>query len=151
MAVGRAHGIAIAFEHNEPAVGLVASSDACRRLLKAVPGLRFVWDINHTPIEDISAFRALIDDMIVVHASDTPLPKLNHHLPLGQGNVDFESHLVSLKNHGFQGTIVLEIGGLPVSGGVGKDTDEALSESLRILRQAINGYNSSIKSENFCG
>jgi sugar phosphate isomerase/epimerase len=67
--------------------------------------------------------------MTLVHVSDTPLPETNHHLPLGRGNVDFAPLQV------FDDVpLVLEIGGLPHSGGPGLDTDDALRDSLARLR-----------------
>ena len=56
----------------------------------------------------------------LVHVSDTPLPETNHHLPLGRGSVDFAVL------RGLDVPLILEIGGLPISGGYGLDTDEAL-------------------------
>jgi hypothetical protein len=61
--------------------------------------------------------------------SDTPLPETNHHLPLGRGTVDF-SVLEQIEDVPF----ILEIGGLPHSGGPGLDTNEALLDSLARLR-----------------
>jgi hypothetical protein len=65
-----------------------------------------------------------------VHVSDTPLPETNHHLPLGRGNVD----LTPLRTFD-DVPLILEIGGLPHSGGPGLDTDDALRDSLERLRQ----------------
>jgi len=72
--------------------------------------------------------------MSMLHVSDTPLPEVNYHVPLGQGNIDYEAICQSLYDGGFAGPAILEIGGLPRSGGYGKDTDEALAESLQILK-----------------
>src|SRR5581483_10808043 len=55
-------------------------------LLEAVPGLGFVWDVNHTPAEHVERFLALRERFTLVHVSDTPLPETNHHLPLGRGS-----------------------------------------------------------------
>ena len=65
--------------------------------------------------------------MSLVHVSDTPLPETNHHLPLGRGSVDVA--VVS----GLDVPLILEIGGLPVSGGPGLDTDDVLLDSRRRL------------------
>ena len=62
------------------------------------------------------------------------LPTLNHHLPIGQGNVDFAYIFKELDRRDFHGPGILEIGGLPKSGGYGRDTDEALQDSLVRLR-----------------
>jgi L-ribulose-5-phosphate 3-epimerase len=42
-----------------------------------------------------------------------------------------------LLDQGFDGIGILEIGGLPKSGGFGRDTDEALIDSLKKLSTAI--------------
>jgi hypothetical protein len=40
-----------------------------------------------------------------------------------------------LFNGGFHGPAILEIGGLPKSGGYGRDTDQALADSLQRLHE----------------
>jgi sugar phosphate isomerase/epimerase len=92
-------------------------------VLEAVPGLHLVWDVNHTVPELVQPLLALAPRFSLVHASDTPLPDTNHHLPLGRGSVDLKP-LAELDV-----PLVLEIGGLPFSGGYGLDTDEALVAS----------------------
>ena len=58
-----------------------------------------------------------------MHASDTPLPVTNYHLPIGRGTVDFSVL------EGVEVPVILEIGGLPASGGPGFDTDDELRSS----------------------
>ena len=110
-------------EHNAPAHHLLVTPAAVGGLLAALPGLRFVWDVNHTRPADLAAFLAFTDRLSLVHVSDTPLPETNHHLPLGRGRVD----LTPLRD--LEVPLILEIGGLPFSGGYGLDTDEALIDS----------------------
>lgn len=131
--LAKAEGFIFGFEHNEPRLSLFAEPEYCATVLEAVPELGFVWDINHTTPEQLAGYQALIPRMSMLHISDTPLPEVNHHLPLGQGNIDYVSICQALKEGGFKGPAILEIGGLPKSGGYGKDTDEALTESLKIL------------------
>jgi sugar phosphate isomerase/epimerase len=123
-------GLTFGVEHNAPAQRLLTSPDAVRGLLEALPELHLVWDVNHTHPSDLEAFTALTDRLSLVHVSDTPLPETNHHLPLGRGSVDFGVL------RGLDVPLILEIGGLPISGGYGLDTDEALLESKRCLTQA---------------
>jgi L-ribulose-5-phosphate 3-epimerase len=87
-----------------------------------------VWDANHTGADDVDRFLALRERITLVHVSDTPLPETNHHLPLGRGTVDFAPVRT------FDVPLILEVGGLPHSGGPGLDTDEALRESFARLR-----------------
>jgi sugar phosphate isomerase/epimerase len=123
-------GLIFGVEHNAPGHRLLVGIDEIERLLEEVPGLGLIWDINHTPAEDVPRFLALRERFTLVHVSDTPLPETNHHLPLGRGNVDLSVL------HGIDDIpLVLEIGGLPHSGGPGLDTDDALSESLAALRR----------------
>ena len=122
-------GLILAVEHNAPGHRLLVEPDEVEALLEAVPGLGFVWDVNHTPTGHLDRFLALRERITLVHVSDTPLPETNHHLPLGRGNVDLEP-VRSFADV----PLVLEIGGLPHSGGPGLDTDDALRDSLAVLR-----------------
>ncbi|HEX3807634.1 MAG TPA: TIM barrel protein [Gaiellaceae bacterium] len=123
-------GLLFAAEHNAPGHRLLVGIDEVERLVDAVPGLGLVWDINHTRADEVERFLALRERFTLVHVSDTPLPETNHHLPLGRGNVDFSV----LRD--VDVPLVLEIGGLPHSGGPGLDTDDALLNSLAALRDA---------------
>jgi L-ribulose-5-phosphate 3-epimerase len=58
-------------------------------------------------------------------------------LPLGLGTVDFTTYCRALLARGFHGPAILEIGGLPVSGGYGRDTDAALIDSRARLHAAL--------------
>jgi L-ribulose-5-phosphate 3-epimerase len=121
-------GLILGCEHNAPGHRLLVEPDEVEALLDAVPALGFVWDINHTLPEHAARFLALRERFTLVHVSDTPLPETNHHLPLGRGNVDF-TVLV-----GIDVPLILEVGGLPISGGPGLDTDDVLLDSLAKLR-----------------
>jgi sugar phosphate isomerase/epimerase len=79
--------------------------------------------------------------MIALHIADTPLPAVNQHLPLGLGKIDFADTFAALLTRGFRGPATLEIGGLPHSGGYGRDTDEALIDSLQRCWKAIGTTN----------
>lgn len=130
------HGFKFGFEHNEARIGLFASPEACVSLLDEVPDLALVWDINHGNADQQAAFEALIPRMSMLHVSDTPLPEVNYHWPLGLGNFDFPKLCKALQTKGFSGPAILEIGGLPKSGGYGQDTNEALINSLHYLKEA---------------
>ncbi len=132
--IAKQHEFRFAFEPNERRIGLFSSPALCKATLDAVPGLGLVWDINHTSVEDFTAFEELIPNMIMLHVSDTPLPDVNYHWPLGKGNLDYLALCETLRRNGFDGPAILEIGGLVKSGGYGQDTNEALIESLNYLR-----------------
>lgn len=137
VALADAHGFRFGLEHNEPDIPLFASAAACAQALDAVPGLGLVWDLNHTTPDQLDAFLALAPRMSLLHVSDTPLPEVNHHLPIGMGAIDFAAYFAALDARGYHGPAILEIGGIPKSGGFGRDTDAALRDSLARLAEAL--------------
>ncbi|MBC8078510.1 MAG: TIM barrel protein [Chloroflexales bacterium] len=137
VGLGQQHGFRFGFEHNEPALQPFGEPHTCAAMLAAVPGLGLVFDCNHAPLAQADAFLALAARTTMLHIADTPLPTLNAHLPLGMGNVPLARYLRALIAGGFSGPAILEIGGLPASGGFGRDTDDALIDSAARLRDAI--------------
>jgi sugar phosphate isomerase/epimerase len=137
VALAETHGFRFGVEHNEPALKLFATPESCAALLDRVPGLGFVWDLNHTTPDTLAKFLDLTSRMTTLHVADTPLPEPNHHLPVGMGTIDFAAYFRELLARGFAGPAILEIGGLPKSGGYGRDTDAALIDSGMQLRAAI--------------
>jgi L-ribulose-5-phosphate 3-epimerase len=140
--IAQVSGFHFGIEHNEPEQKLFNNPQACANVLEAIQGLGFVWDFNHTAKPQIDDYKKLISRMTMLHVSDSPLPETNYHLPLGLGNIDFSNYLCDLIAQGFEGSAILEIGGLPKSGGYNRDTDEALTTSkdhLHILIQSCNG------------
>ena len=131
LLIAEREGLVFGVEHNAPGHRLLVTPEAVGAVLDALPGLHFVWDVNHTHPDMLEAFLAFRPRLSLVHLSDTPLPETNHHLPLGRGTVD-----VSLVRD-LDVPVVLEIGGLPISGGYGLDTDEALFESRARLLAAL--------------
>ncbi|MGN6796993.1 MAG: sugar phosphate isomerase/epimerase family protein [Gaiellaceae bacterium] len=128
LGVAQDAGLILGVEHNAPGHRLLVDPGDVEALLEAVPGLGLVWDVNHTGADDIERFLALRERITLVHVSDTPLPETNHHLPLGRGSVDFAPVRT------FEDVpLILEIGGLPHSGGPGLDTDDALRDSFARL------------------
>jgi sugar phosphate isomerase/epimerase len=123
-------GLILGVEHNAPGHRLLTEPGEVEALLEHLPALGFVWDTNHTLPEHRERFLALRERFTLVHVSDTPLPETNHHLPLGRGSVD----LAPLGQ--LDVPLILEIGGLPISGGYGLDSDVALLDSLARLRRA---------------
>lgn len=136
-AIGNEHGFRFAIEHNESAVRPFNTPERMATLLEAVPGLGMVWDLNHAALEQVEGYLALSPRISMLHVGDTPLPEVNHHLPLGLGTIDFRFYMGELVRRGFAGPAILEIGGLPRSGGYGRDTDEALVRSRDVLQAAI--------------
>jgi L-ribulose-5-phosphate 3-epimerase len=130
-------GVSLSLEHNEPRLALFSDPERCAALLEAVDGLGLVWDVNHTAPDRLPQFAALAPRMRLVHVSDTPLPQLNGHQPIGGGSLDLDGYLGAVLEQGYRGPLVLEIGGHPLAGGFGRDTDEALVDSLRRVRGSL--------------
>ena len=141
VALARQAGFILGLEHNEPDLLLFGTPEQCVAALVAAPGLHFVWDLNHTTTEHLPGFLELTPYMSMLHVSDTPLPEVNYHLPLGQGNIDFVTYFAELQQRGFTGPAILEIGGQPKSGGFGRDTDEALLDSHQRLTALLDATN----------
>ena len=137
VALAVSHGFRFGFEHNEPSIPLFATPARCASMLEKVENLGFVWDFNHTIPAHLDGFLQLTPRMTMLHVSDTPLPIVNYHLPLGKGSLDFARYCLELRQRGFLGPAILEIGGLPQSGGYGQDTDAALLLSRERLAAAI--------------
>lgn len=135
--IGKEWGFRFGIEHNERVVGLFSTPAACARILNTLPQLAFVWDINHTHPDDYAGFAALLPSVSMLHIGDTRLPETNEHLPLGMGTIDFAHFGATLREGNFHGPAILEIGGLPKSGGFGRDTDDALIHSRQILQTAL--------------
>ncbi|MGB4869959.1 MAG: TIM barrel protein [Candidatus Promineifilaceae bacterium] len=137
VALAKTHGFLFGFEHNAFDAPIFHHPESCRKALTAVPNLGFVWDFNHTRPEEFAAFAALASRFSLLHISDTVWPDVNHHLPLGQGSLDLKGFCRAVLAGGFRGPAILEIGGLPKSGGYGRDTDDALHESRQHLVTAV--------------
>jgi sugar phosphate isomerase/epimerase len=134
------HGFQFGLEHNAPGVptnNLFDVPERIRYALSQVPGLKFVWDFNHTHPDHLAEIQMLAGQVSMLHVSDMPLSYVHHHLPVGKGSIDFASNCRVLRLAEFSGPAILEIGGTPWSGGLGQDTDEALVDSLHRFRHAI--------------
>lgn len=137
VALAQRYGFRLGLEHNEPDLLLFGTPEKCVAALNATPGLHFVWDLNHTTVTHLPGFLALTPRMSMLHVSDTLLPEVNYHFPIGEGNIDFAAYFSALRQRGFSGPAILEIGGQPKSGGFGRDTDEALLTSQQRLAKVL--------------
>jgi len=132
--VSKDAGFIFGLEHNEPELMMFATPEKCKKALAEVEGLGFIWDFNHTPNEYLADYISLAKHMSMLHVSDTPLPETNYHLPIGMGNINFKEYFKKIIASGYKPSpVILEVGGLPKSGGYGRDTDIALIESLQKL------------------
>ena len=134
VAIAQQHDFQFGLEHNGTDIPPFNRPESCRQVIAAVPGLGFVWDFNHFVADELDVYQPLVPRMQMLHISDAPAGETNHHLPLGQGDIDAAAYCRALHKGGFSGPAILEIGGTKKSGGFGKDTDEALLDSARRLR-----------------
>jgi sugar phosphate isomerase/epimerase len=102
----------------EPRVGeMVCNTDAILRLMDWVDDDNFgaVFDTGHLNAQkEILALSVekLGKRIFYVHLSDND-GKVNEHLGLGKGNIDFEEIIKGLLKHNFTGVIGLDIGRIP--------------------------------------
>jgi sugar phosphate isomerase/epimerase len=102
----------------EPRVGeMVCNTDAILRLMDWVEddNLGAVFDTGHLNAQkEILALSVekLGKRIFYVHLSDND-GKVNEHLGLGKGNIDFEEIIKGLLKHNFKGVIGLDIGRIP--------------------------------------
>ena len=142
VALAQRYGFRLGLEHNEPDLLLFGTPAKCAAALAATPGLHFVWDLNHTTAAHLPGFLALTPRMSMLHVSDTLLPEVNYHFPIGEGSIDFAAYFAALQQRGFSGPAILEIGGQPKSGGFGRDTDDALRTSQQRLAAVLSAITS---------
>jgi sugar phosphate isomerase/epimerase len=102
----------------EPRVGEnVSNTDAMLRLFDAIPDRNFgaVLDTGHQNAQKEIlplSVEKLGDRIFYVHVSDND-GRTNHHLPLGQGTIDWEGVFLTLKKHKFEGYVAVDLGHIP--------------------------------------
>jgi sugar phosphate isomerase/epimerase len=102
----------------EPRVGEnVSNTDAMLRLFDAIPDRNFgaVLDTGHQNAQKEIlplSVEKLGDRIFYVHVSDND-GRTNHHLPLGQGTIDWEGVFLTLKKHKFEGYVAIDLGHIP--------------------------------------
>ena len=106
--------------------GMFSNPKYIGELLK-IKGLKFHYDAAHAHIENteyllIEKFGKCIEH---VHFSDNK-GKMDEHLPIGKGNINWKKVIKMLKDNGYDGTVSLEI----FSGG-----KKGRTESMKKLRE----------------
>ncbi len=102
----------------EPRVGEnVSNTDAMLRLFDAIPDRNFgaVLDTGHQNAQKEIlplSVEKLGDRIFYVHVSDND-GRTNHHLPLGQGTIDWEGVFLTVKKHKFDGYVAIDLGYIP--------------------------------------
>ncbi len=93
-----------------PRTCLGNTSDDVLRLISANDKLRVCFDTNHLLSEDnINFMKKVGDKIITVHISDYDLVNERHWLP-GEGRLDWKRMLATLKEIGYSGVWMYEIG-----------------------------------------
>lgn len=123
----------------EPRVGeTISNTDALLRLMDYVKSDNFgaVLDTGHLnaqkEILPLSAEK-LGNRIFYLHVSDND-GKVNEHLPLGKGNIDWEGIFLALKKHNYQGYVAIDIGNVP-------DIEKAYIESKKFLEDLAQRLN----------
>lgn len=103
------NGAVVAVE-DLPRTCLGRNSDEILELISGHPALRVCFDTNHLLSEDILAFiRKVGNKIVTLHVSDYDFINERHWLP-GEGDIDWQAVLAALKEVGYQGPWLYEIG-----------------------------------------
>lgn len=86
-------------------------------IFEAVPDAGFHLDIGHANLNlgreesnrSTELLKAFGDRLAHVHVSDNRGGAADLHLPLGAGSIDWKGHVRLLKEHGYDGTVTLEV------------------------------------------
>ncbi len=119
----------------EPRVGeMIANTDSALRLLDHVnsDNLGIVLDTGHLHAQKEIlplSVEKLGKKIYYLHVSDND-GKVNEHLGLGKGNIDWEGVFLALKKHSFNGYVGLDIGNVD-------DLDREVMESKRFLEELL--------------
>ncbi|MGC8717630.1 MAG: sugar phosphate isomerase/epimerase family protein [bacterium] len=115
----------------EPRVGeIISNTDALLRLMDHVKSDNFgaVLDTGHQNAQKEIlplSVEKLRNRIFYLHVSDND-GKVNEHLPLGKGNIDWEGIFLALKKHNYQGYVAIDIGNVP-------DIEKAYIDSKKFL------------------
>ena len=102
------YGVTLCIE-NLPRTCLCRTSDEMLFFLRALPGLRAVFDTNHSLKEDNAHFiRAVNQKIVTLHVSDYDLIDEKHWLPL-EGKNDWPAILSALEEVGYGGRFLYEL------------------------------------------
>ena len=116
----------------------IPNTDAILRLFDWVNSDNFgaVLDCGHLHAQKENiplSVEKLGKKIFFVHASDND-GRVNLHLGIGRGNIDWEGTLKALKKHKFQGFIAIDIGMLPSE----FDLDQEIHNSIKYLNNLAN-------------
>ena len=101
-------GITLYLENNSKLDPIYTTAREVEIMYKENPALEFLLDVAH--IDDYKHLQEMIQVRMpkILHAADRHLEVIHEHLPIGQGNIDFEYVFRNIL-HEFAGRIVLEI------------------------------------------
>lgn len=123
----------------EPRVGeIISNTDALLRLMDYVKSDNFgaVLDTGHQNAQKEIlplSVEKLGNRIFYLHVSDND-GKINEHLPLGKGNIDWEGIFLALKKHNYQGYVAIDIGNVP-------DIEQAYIDSKKFLEDLAQKLN----------
>ena len=104
----RESGITLHVENNSRLDPILNSSEDVKMLFDSLPNAEFLLDLAH--IDDYDHLRRLVEVKYpkIIHVADRHLEKIHEHLPIGEGDIDFEMIFRDILPD-FAGRIILEI------------------------------------------
>ncbi len=107
-------GISLCIENMFPGVGPFVEPEDFESIFASFPQMKLVLDMGHANIDDLSGHRAVrfitqfADRLEHLHVSDN-FGRMDEHLALGEGSVDWKSIVRALGQAQYDGTVTLEI------------------------------------------
>ena len=102
------NGIIIHLENNSKLDPLFSDPEEVKLMFEKNPNVEFLLDVAHIDNYDHLKAMMKIKKPKILHIADRHLEVIHEHLPIGQGNIDYN---YSFKNvlSDFDGRIILEI------------------------------------------
>ncbi|MGG5461123.1 TIM barrel protein [Clostridium sp. B9] len=102
------HGITLYLENNSKLDPIFSNTDEIKKIITQNPDLEFLLDIAH--IDDIPHLTEIINIKTpkIIHIADRHFDVIHEHLPIGQGEIDFELIFNSILPN-YNGKVILEI------------------------------------------
>lgn len=104
----RKEGVIVYLENNSKLDPVFTSTREIDIMFKENPGLEFLIDIAH--IDDYNHLKEMVEIKLpkMLHITDRRLDTVHGHVPIGQGNIDFEYIFKNILNN-FDGKVIIEI------------------------------------------
>ena len=109
---GKERGIMVGLENLDKDPYLMCiEAEELLKVVNSVDGLKIVLDIGHTnttSLKPVEYFRKVREFVIDMHMHDND-GKIDQHILIGEGNIDFKALLKECKNLKYNGPFILEL------------------------------------------